>query len=205
VGAAVIVMCGMAGAGKTTTAARIHARADGVLIRSCDVFLDLGISVPEWVARTRGFTREIDAFQRLREAAYVEMARRLGVALSDGARLVIIDAVHGARASREGVYAVCARFRAEPVLVLCRCDDFAEITRRFARRRGREHEPEHEASDLSVYRNVADHWQDPSSDTLPGGTRVPLVVFDTLRDELSLPDPPSATVTLIREALAFEA
>jgi predicted kinase len=197
----VIVMCGMAGAGKTTAAARIHAFAGGVLIRSCDVFLDLGISVPEWVVRTRGFTREVDAFQRLREAAYVEMARRLGAALSDGARLVIIDAVHGAWASREGVYAVCARFRAEPVLVLCRCDDFEEITRRFALRRGREHEPEHEASDLSVYQNIADHWEDPSSDTLPGGAPVPLVVFDTLRGELRVPDAPVASVDLIRRAL----
>jgi len=189
-------------AGKTTTAARLHAVAGGVLIRSCDVFEDLGISVPEWVVRTRGFTREVDAFQRLREAAYAEMARRLTAALSEGARLVVVDAVHGARAAREGVYALCARFGATPVLVWCRCDDFEEITRRFARRRGREHEPEHEASDLSVYQNIVDHWQDPSTDRLPSGAAVPVVTFDTLQGRLLLPDGPAAPVELIREALS---
>ncbi len=195
-------MCGLPAAGKTTTAARLHAFAGGVLIRSCDVFQDLGISVPEWVVRTRGFTREVDAFQRLREAAYAEMARRLAAALSEGARLVIVDAVHGARATRVGVYALCERFGATPVLVLCRCDDFEEITRRFARRRGHEHEPEHEASDLSVYKNIADHWQDPSSDRLPSGAAVPIVTFDTLRQRLLVPDHPVAAVALIRAALS---
>ena len=199
------VMCGMPAAGKTMTAARIHAFAGGVLIRSCDVFQDLGISVPEWVVRTRGFTREVDAFQRLREAAYAEMARRLTAALSEGARLVIVDAVHGARAAREGVYALCERFGATPVLVLCCCDDFEEITRRFARRRGREHEPEHEASDLSIYKNIADHWQDPSTDRLPGGAPVPVVRFDTLRARLLLPPAPAAAVALIRDALSTSA
>ena len=192
---AVLVMCGMPAAGKTTTAARIHAFADGVLIRSCDVFQDLGIDVPAWVVRTHGFTRDIDAFQRLRVAAYAEMVRRLTEALSAGARLVIVDAVHGARASRECVYALCERFGATPVLVWCRCDDFEEITRRFAERRGREREPEHEASDLSVYQNVADHWQDPSTDRLPGGAPVPVVIVSALAD--SLPEERAALATAI--------
>jgi predicted kinase len=197
----VLVMCGMAAAGKTTTAARIHAFAEGVLIRSCDVFLALGISVPDWVARTHGFTRDVDAFQRLRVAAYAEMGRRLTEALREGAHLVIIDAVHGARASREAVYATCEAFGAMPVLVWCRCDDFEETARRFERRRGREHEPEHEASDLSVYKNIADHWQDPSGDRLPDGTPVPIVVVDTMRGRLQLPEEPAAAVALIRAAL----
>jgi predicted kinase len=194
-------MCGMPAAGKTTTAARIHDFAGGVLIRSCDVFQDLGISVPEWVARTHGFTREVSAFQRLREAAYAEMARRLTAALRAAAPLVIVDAVHGARASRERVYAMCETFGALPVLVWCRCDDFEEITRRFGRRRGHEREPEHEASDLSVYKNIADHWQDPSTDRLPDGSPVPLVTFDTVHDRLRVPEHPAAAVALIRAAL----
>src|SRR5262245_66366177 len=110
-------MCGMPGAGKTRAAARLHAVGGGVLIRSCDVFRDLGIDVPAWVVRTRGFTHDVDAFQRLRVAAYTEMARRLTEALSEGAMLVILDAVHGARASREGVYAHCERFGATRVVV----------------------------------------------------------------------------------------
>ena len=40
---------------KTTTAARLHARAGGTLIRSGDVFAALGISVADMVERTRGF------------------------------------------------------------------------------------------------------------------------------------------------------
>jgi predicted kinase len=192
----------MPAAGKTTTAARIHAFAGGVLIRSCDVFLDLGIDVPAWVVRTHRFTRDVEAFQRLRVTAYAEMARRLTDALSAGARLVIVDAVHGARTSREPVYALSQRFSATPVLVWCRCDDFEEITRRFAQRRGREREPEHEASDLSVYQNVAAHWQDPSTDRLPSGAPVPVVTVDTLRGRLLLPDGPAAVVALIRDALS---
>ena len=197
----VVVMCGMPAAGKTTAAARIHAAADGVLIRSCDVFQDLGIDVSAWVVRTRGFTHDVDAFQRLRVAAYAEMARRLTHALAQDAALVIVDAVHGARASRDGVYALCERFGATPVVIWCRCDDVEEIARRFASRRGREHQPEHEASDLSVYKNVADHWQDPSADRLPSGAPVPLIVFDTRRQRLQLPDGPAAAVALVRDAL----
>jgi predicted kinase len=191
----------MPASGKTTTAARIHAAAGGALVRSCDVFADLGINVPEWVGRTHGFTRDVDSFQRLRVAAYREMAGRITAALEEGTPLVIVDAVHGARASRDGVYALALRFEATPVLVWCRCDDFEEITRRFAARRGREHVPEHEASDLSVYQNISDHWQDPSRDRLPDGTPVPTVVFDTLRQRLQLPAGPAGTVALIRDAL----
>jgi predicted kinase len=196
-----LVMCGMPTSGKTTTAARIHAAGGGVLVRSCDVFADLGINVAEWVARTHGFTRAVDDFQRLRVAAYVEMSRRITAALADGARLVIVDAVHGARASRDGVYGLAARFGAMPVLVWCRCDDFEEVTRRFAARRGHEHIPEHEASDLSVYRNISDHWQDPSNDRLPDGTPVPTVIYDTFRERLVVPAEPAETVALIRDAL----
>jgi len=194
-------MCGMPTSGKTTTAARIHAAAGGVLVRSCDVFVDLGIDVPAWVARTHGFTREVETFQRLRVAAYVEMSRRITAGLASGARLVIVDAVHGARAARDGVYGLAARFGATPVLVWCRCDDFEEVTRRFAARRGREHIPEHEASDLSVYKNISDHWQDPGADRLPDGTPVPTVVFDTLRQRLVLPGEPADVAALIRDAL----
>ena len=194
-------MCGMPASGKTTAAARLHAVGGGVLIRSCDVFQDLGIDVPAWVVRTRGFTHDVDAFKRLRVAAYVEMERRLADALAQGTSLVILDAVHGARASREGVYAVCERFGATPVVVWCRCDDLDEIARRLAARRGREQEPEHEASDLSVYKNVADHWQDPTGDRQPNGAPVPLAIFDTQRQRLILPEGPPAALELLRAAL----
>src|SRR5262245_13620298 len=197
-------MCGMPAAGKTTAAARLHAVGDGVLIRSCDVFQDLGIDVPAWVTRTQGFTHDVDAFQRLRVAAYVEMGRRVADALARGRSPVIVDAVHGARASREGVYALCERFGVTPVVVWCRCDDMDEIARRLAARRGREHEPEHEASDLSVYKNVADHWQDPTADRQPGGAPVPLAILDTQRQRLILPEGPAAAVELLRAAFGSD-
>jgi len=52
-------MCGLPASGKTTTAERLHAHAGGVLIRSCDVYQELGISLPDWVRRTEGFTRDV--------------------------------------------------------------------------------------------------------------------------------------------------
>ena len=73
----VIVMCGLPVSGKTSTAARLHAVAGGTLIRSCDVYQSLGIVLPEWVRRTRGFTMEVAAYDAVRDDAYREMDRRL--------------------------------------------------------------------------------------------------------------------------------
>lgn len=178
--ATVVVMCGLPASGKTTTAERLHASAGGTLIRSCDVYADLGISLPDWVRKTRGFTEDVSAYERLRDRAYVEMGRRLAGALATHAPLVVVDAVHGERAKRAAVYAICRDHRAAPLLLWCRCDDLEEIGRRLAARRGREHEPPHEASDLSVFHHVRSLWQDPGDDRLPGGEKVPLVVVDTL-------------------------
>ena len=47
-GRVVIMMCGLPASGKTTTAVRLHAQRDGVLIRSCDIYQELGIVLPEW-------------------------------------------------------------------------------------------------------------------------------------------------------------
>ena len=52
----VLVMCGLPASGKTTAAERIHLHSGGVLVRSCDVYRSLGISLPDWVKRTDGFT-----------------------------------------------------------------------------------------------------------------------------------------------------
>ena len=38
----VVMMCGLPASGKTTTAERLHGYAGGVLIRSCDVYKELG-------------------------------------------------------------------------------------------------------------------------------------------------------------------
>ncbi len=59
----------------------------GMLIRSCDVYADLGISLPAWVERTAGFTRDVSAYDAARDAAYAEMGRRLTQALEAGRRL----------------------------------------------------------------------------------------------------------------------
>ena len=101
-------MCGLPASGKTTTAARLHASLGGRLIRSCDVYADLGISLPDWVRRTKAFTERVDEYARLRDAAYVEMARRLDEGLTAGVTPVIVDAVHGEPDKRAAVYAASA-------------------------------------------------------------------------------------------------
>jgi predicted kinase len=173
------MMCGLPASGKTTTAGRLHAGLGGVLIRSCDVYQALGISLPYWVERTWGFIREVGAYERLRDAAYVEMARRLELSLREGASTVIVDAVHGENAKRRVVYDLCAAHHADPVLVWCRCDDATEVARRLRARRGREATPEHEASDLSVVRHISALWKDPMGDHLGDGRAVAIVTHDT--------------------------
>ena len=104
---------------------------------------------------------------------------RLEAALEARSGPVLVDADHVERAKRRAVYDICRRHGARPAIVWCRCDDGAEIARRLARRRGREREPEHEASDASVVRHLAGLWEDPRDDRLPGGAPVEMVVWDT--------------------------
>ncbi len=176
----VLVMCGLPASGKTTAAERIHLHSGGVLVRSCDVYRSLRISLPDWVRRTEGFTRHLAPYLRERDRAYVEMARRLEQALTSGAERVILDAVHGEWAKRRIVYGICQTFRRTPILVWCRCDNLETIRGRFQRRQGAEAEPQNEASDLSVFHHIAGLWEDPVADPQP----VPMVIYDTLRDQL---------------------
>lgn len=182
----VLVMCGLPASGKTTAGERIHALAGGVLIRSCDVYRALGIDLPAWVRKTRGFTQGVDAYQRERDRAYEEMARRLERALARARELVVIDAVHGERAKREVVYRLCEAAGRVPILVWCRCEDVEEIRRRIEKRLGRESEPENEASDLSVLHHIAKLWENPVADRLADGQLVPLVEYDTVRGDLGI-------------------
>jgi len=193
----VVVMAGLPATGKTTTAQRLHAHLGGALIRSCDVYAALGISLPAWVERTAGFTREVGGYDAARDEAYVEMGRRLHQCLEAGTDPVIVDAVHGERDRRRAVQAICQTHGATVVVVLCRCDDLQEIERRFAARRGREHEPECEASDLAVYRDIRRRWQDPVTDRPP----LPMVVVDTWRGTVVMPGASSNAVSLIGAAL----
>jgi predicted kinase len=185
-GAWAVLTCGLPASGKTTTAERLHRATGGALIRSCDVYQALGIRLGDWVRRTRGFTVETEGYLRERDRAYDVMAERLAVELTAGATLVIVDAVHGERDKRERVYALCAAHGARTVLLSCRCDDDAEIVRRFARRRGRD-EPEHEADDLSVYRHIRALWEDPRADALVASGMVPIVTYDTRHGRLKTP------------------
>lgn len=201
--AAVVLMCGLPASGKTTTAGRLHAFGGGTLIRSCDVFQALGISLPAWVERTRGFTVDVHEYDRLRDQAYAEMAVRLDKALASTAGVIVVDAVHGEPEKRQVVYGICHAQGVRPLLLRCRCADMREIERRFAARRGREMEPEREASDLAVFHDILRRWRDPSSDRLPDGTRPTIVTYDTLRGRLIVA--PAAArvpiVQLIRAAL----
>jgi predicted kinase len=201
-GAAVVLMCGLPASGKTTAAMRLHAHLGGALIRSCDVYRDLGIALPEWVKRTAGFTLNVAAYDRLRDAAYVEMVRRVEASLVDGAGFVIVDAVHGERAKRQRLFELCAVFRALPILVVCTCLDFAEVQRRVRARRGREREPEHEASDLSVFYDIRRRWENPFDDTLPAGAGPPTVVYDSLNGKArTIPGADVPALAVIRAVL----
>jgi predicted kinase len=176
--ALVVLMCGLPAAGKTTTAERLHAGLGGVLIRSCDVYQELGISLPDWVQRTRGFTHDVTAYEQARDAAYARMLRLLEWHLMAGAELVIIDAVHGESAKRQAVFHVCAAFVMDPLLVWCRCDDRKETERRIMLRRGREADPACEASDRSVFDHIARLWEPPSHERC-GSAVVPICMYDT--------------------------
>ncbi len=112
------MMCGFPASGKTTTAGQLHSYAGGALIRSCDVYADLGIRLPDWVARTRGFTIDVDEYDRVRDRAYEEIACRLEHRLQSTG-LVILDAVYGERAKRSAVYSLCRSHGADLTLVHC--------------------------------------------------------------------------------------
>jgi predicted kinase len=195
------MMCGLPASGKTTAAGRLHAHTGGVLIRSCDVYADLGINLPAWVVRTRGFTVDVAEYDRVRDRAYEEIARRLRRRLS-GAGLVILDAVYGERPKRGAVYDLCHARAADVTLLHCRCDDGEEIARRLDRRRGREDVPEHEASDRSIFRDIARRWEDPGTDVLPDGGVPMIVTIDTLREPPRVSGPAGSWLTdVVRSAL----
>jgi predicted kinase len=186
IGATVVLMAGLPASGKTTTAERLHARIGGELIRSCDVYQALGIVLPDWVRQTRGFTVNVEGYDRLRDQAYVEMGLRLETALAAGASLVIVDAVHGEPDKRAAAYAICDSWKATPILVHCRCEDSMEVARRFRSRNGREHEPPNEASDLSVFRDIARRWSDPAHDRLSDGRIPTVVLYETASGAVTL-------------------
>src|SRR5262249_24466196 len=108
-----------------------------------------------------------------------------------------VDAVHGEPDKRATLYATCRAHGASPVLVWCRCDDESERARRIRARRGREHEPEHEAADVSVVRHLAGLWRDPA------GEAIPMVVYDTVGSGVAPGAGPSAPLAdLVAAALA---
>lgn len=185
-GSPVVVMtCGLPASGKTTTAMRLHSRLGGVLVRSCDIYHELGIVLVEWVERTRGFTVNVADYDGLRDQAYDRMALRADASLATGAPLVIIDAVHGEFEKRRRLYEICEARRATPILVLCLCHDFTEVRRRFVARCGRESEPEREASDLSVFHDIRRRWQSPLADRLANGSCPTIVTYDTVQGRVS--------------------
>lgn len=177
---------GLPASGKTTTAMRLHAELAGVLIRSCDIYQELGIVLSEWVERTQRFTVDVAAYDRMRDEAYIEMARRVDRSLEAGSPLVIADAVHGERDKRRRLYEICSARRAAPILAVCCCDDFEEVRRRFRARGGHEREPQHEASDLSVFYDIQRRWQAPLTDLLPDGTRPTILTYDTLDGRVAM-------------------
>ena len=203
--AAIVMMCGLPASGKTMTAMRLHAQLGGVLIRSCDIYQELGIVLPDWVKRTAGFTTNVSDYDRVRDHAYAEMARRADLNLANGLPLVILDAVHGERAKRQRLYEISASRGATPFLIVCMCPDFSEVQRRFHAREGREAEPEREASDLSVFHDIRRRWESPLEDELSDGTRPAFLIYDTLNSVARIPGAVGSMLDPIRAALATEA
>lgn len=205
-GATIVLMCGLPASGKTTTAMRLHARLGGVLIRSCDIYQALGIVLPEWVKRTAGFTIDVTEYDRVRDSAYVEMARRADLSLANGSPIVIIDAVHGERGKRQRLYEISATRGATPILIVCLCPDFSEVQRRFHTREGHEADPEHEASDLSVFRDIRRRWESPLADELSDGARPSILIYDTLNSGVArIPGAGASRLGPIQAALVTEA
>lgn len=203
--ATIVLMCGLPASGKTTTAMRLHAQLGGVLIRSCDVYQELGVVLPDWVKRTAGFTVNISEYDRVRDHAYAEMAQRADTSLAHGSPLVIIDAVHGERAKRQRLYALCSTRGAMPILVICICPDLAEVQQRFRAREGHEADPEHEASHLSVFYDIRRRWESPVEDEFLGGGSPPILIYDTLNGSVArLPGAGGSMVTLVQGALLAE-
>jgi predicted kinase len=174
----VVMMCGLPASGTTTTAESLHGYTGGVLIRSCDVYKELGISLPDWVRRTAGFTRDVTAYEQVRDAAYARMLSLVKEHLTAGSRFVIVDAVHGESVKRRAVFDVCAAHEADPLLLWCRCEDRSVIERRLGMRRGREAEPEREASDWSVFEHLTRLWEAPFHERSQSSA-VPILSYDT--------------------------
>jgi len=171
------------------------------LIRSCDVYEELGISLPGWVRRTAGFTKDVEAYERVRDRAYRRMLDLLVEQLMAGSRIVVLDAVHGEVEKRRAVFDVCATHDAEALLLWCRCEDRIETERRLSSRLGRETEPEREASDPSVFDHLARLWEDPVDERC-GSKIVPVLTYDTCLERLSWRQPAGRTVMdLIERAL----
>jgi predicted kinase len=189
VSAPVLLMSGLPACGKTTMAERLSARLGAVLIRQCDVYAQLGIDLRAWVRRTDGFTRDVAAYERLRDDAYVAMRRAVDEACARTASAIVVDAVHGERAKRQALYAVCAAHGRRPAVVWCRCDDETEIRRRLTARVGRD-APEDEANDVSIVRHLASLWEAPVRERLPDGSPVEVAIYDSACERwTSLPSP----------------
>jgi predicted kinase len=202
-GPTAVLMCGLPASGKTTTAMRLHGHLGGVLIRSCDVYQELGIVLPEWVERTAGFTVNVSEYDGVRDRAYAEMARRAETGFACGAALVIVDAVHGERAKRQRLYALCAARGATPILVVCTCADFAEVQQRLRAREGHEEDPEREASDPSVFYDIRRRWESPFEDELPDGGTPAILIYDTVSPGVTcLPAAEGSMLKLIQDVLA---
>src|SRR5262249_53291106 len=143
------------------------------------------------------------AYDRVRDRAYAEMARRADLSLANGAPLVIIDAVHGERAKRQRLYQICAARHAAPILVVCQCADFTEIQRRFRAREGHETQPAREGDDVSVFWEIQRGGGDPLEDEPREGARPAIVIYDTLHGAVTkIPGPERSLLRSIELVLA---
>jgi uncharacterized protein len=143
---ALVLVCGKIGTGKSSAAARLAERANGVVIASDRVRKHLAGLDP--LSRSGAEARASIYTDAMTEATYQGMRERALPVLGSG-RPVILDATHATRALREGTRAWAAALGLEPWLLEVCCSD-ALARERMAARRARDDDPSDAGPELQA-------------------------------------------------------
>jgi aminoglycoside phosphotransferase family enzyme/predicted kinase len=154
---ALVLVGGLPGAGKSTLARGLGARARFHVLRS-DVVRKQLAGVPEQQPATIGYQQGIyDAAWTQR--TYDELLRRAGVILAEGER-VIVDASFRTEAHRRQLLDAARAWGVPALMLHCVADEQA-VHRRLAQRRG-----DASDADWAVHLRAAADWATPQAATL---------------------------------------
>lgn len=144
--AALVLVCGTIGSGKSSAAARLAERMNGVVIASDRVRKHLAGLDP--LSRSGASATASIYSAASTEATYQGMRERAVPALRSG-RPVILDATHSTRAGRERTRAWAAALGLDPWLLEVTCPD-ALARERLAARRARDDDPSDAGPELQA-------------------------------------------------------